>query len=111
MGVCRKFSRGGQRQHFANPCQVADDAIQMYVHDTLNLFYITKKTPHVTTTVTKTCLFDSHSQQARYITIFTIRYPAYFQSRVLRFTEGVSWSLTKPQIMTLFYLARLISVT
>jgi len=41
MGVRRNFSRGGQRQHFANPCQVADDAIQMYVHETLYRFYTT----------------------------------------------------------------------
>ena len=34
MGVRRNFSRGGQCQHFANPCQVADDAMQMYVHET-----------------------------------------------------------------------------
>jgi len=38
MGVRRNFSRGGQRQHSANHCQVADDAIS-YVHETLNLFY------------------------------------------------------------------------
>ena len=31
--------QGRQRQHFASPCQVADDAIQTYVHETLNLFY------------------------------------------------------------------------
>jgi len=42
MGVRRNFSRGGQRQHFANPCQVADDAMQMYVHETLNLLYTSK---------------------------------------------------------------------
>jgi len=31
------FPGGGQRQHFANSYQVADDAMQMYVHETLNL--------------------------------------------------------------------------
>jgi len=41
--------------------------------------------------------------------IFTIHYPSDFQSRVLLFTVALPWSLTKPQIMTLFYLARLIS--
>jgi len=33
-----------------------------------------------------------------------------FPSRVLRFNEALPWSLTKPEITTLFYLARLIIV-
>jgi len=41
MGVSRNFP-GEQCQHFANPCQVADDAMQIYVHETLNLFYTSK---------------------------------------------------------------------
>ena len=34
-----------------------------------------------------------------------------FPSRVLLFNEDLPWSLTKLQIMTLFYLARLVGVT
>jgi len=32
---------GGQRQHFAKLSQVADDAMQMYVRETLFLYYTT----------------------------------------------------------------------
>jgi len=32
---------GGQRQHFADPCQVANDVMQMYVHETFYHFYTT----------------------------------------------------------------------
>jgi len=36
------------------------------------------------------------------------RLSADFPSRVLLFNEALPWSLTKPQIVTLFYLARLV---
>jgi len=42
VGVRRKISMGGKRQHFADPFQVADDAMQMSVHETLYRLY----TPH-----------------------------------------------------------------
>jgi len=42
MGIRRNFFRGGQRQDFADPFQVADDAVQMHVHETLYQFYTTK---------------------------------------------------------------------
>jgi len=35
------FQWGGQRQDFAYRFQVADDAMQMYVHETLYRFYTT----------------------------------------------------------------------
>jgi len=41
MGVHRNFSRVGHRQHFANRFQVADDAMQTYVHETLYPYYAT----------------------------------------------------------------------
>jgi len=43
MGVRRNFYSGGeQNRHFAYPFQVAVDAMQMDVHETLHPFYITK---------------------------------------------------------------------
>jgi len=39
------------------------------------------------------------------------RLSAYFQSRALLYKEALPWSLTKPQIVPLFYLTRLVSVT
>jgi len=53
MGVRRNFSEG---EHFADRFQVADDAMQMDFHKTLCPFYITKKMPCVTATVTKIAL-------------------------------------------------------
>jgi len=41
MGICRNFSRWGQRRYFAYPFQVADDIMQMDVHKTLYHFYPT----------------------------------------------------------------------
>jgi len=35
---------------------IADDAMQMDIHTTLNLFYTTEKMPHVTVTITKKTL-------------------------------------------------------
>jgi len=45
MGVRRNFSRG-QRRHFAYLFEVADVAMQMFVHKTLYCFYTTKKMSH-----------------------------------------------------------------
>ena len=39
------------------------------------------------------------------------RFSADFPRRVLLFEEALLWSVTKPQIMTLFYLTRLVSVS
>jgi len=88
MGVRRYFSRGEQHQHFANFCEVADDAMQMYVHKMLYPFY--------TTTPQRKCLMlqqqsqkihvvCSHSQV--YYDNFHHGLSADFQSRVLMFTE------------------------
>jgi len=49
MVVRRKFSRGGQCQHFSHPFQVADDAMHMDVHKTLYPFYTAKKISHEST--------------------------------------------------------------
>ena len=46
MGVRRKFSRRVQRRHFAYPFQVADDAMQMDVHEMIYTFYTTKNAPY-----------------------------------------------------------------
>jgi len=53
MGVRRNFSRVGQRPNFADPFQVADDAMQMDVHKALHPFFTTKKITHDAATVTK----------------------------------------------------------
>jgi len=75
MGVRRNFSRGGQRQHFANLSQVDDDAIKNYVRETLY--------PYYTTTPQRNCpMLQQRSQKCtllaavtRYIPIiFTIGY-------------------------------------
>jgi len=83
MGVRRNFFRGGQRQHFPDPCQVADDAIQMYVHETLYRFYMTtphRKCPMLRQQSQKMRFVGSHSQV--YYDNFHNRLNADFQSRV-----------------------------
>jgi len=49
----------------------------------------------------------------RYITIIYTcnKLPADFKSGPARFKEALPWYLTKPQIVTVFFLARLVSVT
>jgi len=74
-GRPQKFFRGWQSQLFANPCQIADNAMEMSVHDTLTLstrLHHKENAP---------CYNNSHKQCAslaviaRYITIiFTIGY-------------------------------------
>jgi len=57
------FQGGGKGQYFANLCQVADNAMQMSVHEAFYLFYTTpqtKKMPHVTTAVSKMRFVRSH---------------------------------------------------
>jgi len=89
--------------------------MQIDVHNTLYPFYTTKKMTHVTVTITKNA---SLAAIARYISIMTI-----YREAIGRFlTQGISfqvsiamickerciglpWFSTKPQIMTLFYLA------
>ena len=51
-----------QRRHFAWPFQVANDAMQMDIHETLCPFYSTDKKPDVTAAVQKTHSVDSNSQ-------------------------------------------------
>ena len=65
--------------------------------------------PHVAARVTKLRFFGSNGQE--YYDNLHNRPPAAFQNRILLFKEALLWSLTKPQVMTLFYLARLVSVT
>jgi len=88
---------GGQRQHFARLSHVADDSMQMYVRETLF--------PHYVTTVTKNALLWQPGQV--YSDHIQNRLSANFENKILIFTEVLPWSLTNPQIMTLFYLARL----
>jgi len=57
-----KFFQEGQPRHFLYNFQVADDAMQMDVHEMLYHFYTTKKMPHVKATVTKFRFFGSHRQ-------------------------------------------------
>jgi len=49
-GRLQKFFPGGQRRHFADPFQVAGDAMQMDVNKTLSTFYTTKKFPYAAVT-------------------------------------------------------------
>jgi len=58
--------------------------------------------PYVTT-VTKNALLWQPSQV--YSDHIQNRLSANVESRILIFTEVLPWSLTNPQIMTLFYLA------
>jgi len=55
---------------------IADDAMQMDVHNTLYPFYTTTKMPHVTVTITKNALLAA---VARYISITTIYRAGYLQ--------------------------------
>ena len=106
MGVRRDFC-GGQRRNFAYPLQVADDSMQMDVHKTLYSFYTIEKMLHVTATVTKIRFIGSSSQI--YCDYLYKMLSADFRSRVLLF-KALPVSLTKPHIMTLFYLSRLVGV-
>jgi len=56
-------------------------------HKTLYHFYITKKMPHVTATVTKIRFVDSNTQV--YYDYLHIRLSADFQSRALLFKEAL----------------------
>ena len=60
------------------------------------------------TTVTNNALHWQPSQM--YSDHFQNRLSAKFECRILIFTEVLPWSLTNPQIRTLFYLARLVSM-
>ena len=113
MGVRRIFPRRRHPQHFANPCSGC------WRCNTNVLSWNAWHTPQ-----RKCPMLRQQSQEcgglaaiARYATIlFTIRYPQIFKAQypICRFSLHRSiaiWILTKPQIMTLFYLARLISVT
>jgi len=64
---------------------------------------------HVTPTATKKRFVSSYSQVYYYNLHNTLI--ADFQSGAVRFKVALPWSSTKPQIFTLFYLARLVSVT
>jgi len=71
----------------------------------------TLQTPHVAATATKNRSVGSSSEE--YYDNLNNRLPADFLSRVLSFKKALSQSLTKPQIMTLFYvvLVGLVSFT
>jgi len=86
----QEFFQEWKRQGIVNPCQVADDAMQMSVHETLYPFYTTpqrKKMPLVAIPVTKMAFIRSHSQV--YYDNFHNRLSADFQSKVLLFTDKV----------------------
>jgi len=51
MGIRRNFSRGEQCRHFAYLFQIADDATQTDVHETLYPLYTTNKMLNVTAKV------------------------------------------------------------
>jgi len=105
------FPGGGQRRNFAHPFQVANDAMQMDVHKTLYPFY-TKENSYLTTRVTEMCFFGSNSHYPGILRYnLHNRLSADFQSRAVLIKEALPWSLTKPQIVTLFYLTRFVSVT
>jgi len=87
---------GGKRQHFADPCQVADDAIQMYVQETLYRFYMTtpqRKCHMLRQQSQKMRFVGSHSQV--YYDNFHNRLAANFPSRVFLFTKASPWSFNK----------------
>jgi len=72
--------------------------MQMYVHETLNLFYTSKlkrKCPCHDNSH-KMRLFGRHSQV--YYNNFHNAFSAYFQNRVLLFTEVLPWLSQKQQI-------------
>jgi len=80
VGVRRNFF-SGETSIFANPCQVADDAMQMDVHETL---YPSTRLHHK---VNVPCYDNNHKKcaslaaTARYITkIFTIGYVQIFKA-------------------------------
>jgi len=80
MGVRRIFSRGGQRQHFADPSQVADDTMQTCVHEMLYRFYTTKPQRKCPMLRQQSQICASLSAIARYIMIiFTIGYLQIFK--------------------------------
>jgi len=75
---------------------------------TLYPFFTTKKKPHVTVTVTKMHFVGSNRQV--YYDKLHNGLTSDFQSGTLIFKKALPWPLMKPQIMTVFYLARLVSV-
>jgi len=83
--------------------------MQIDVNKTLYPLYTTKKVSHFTATITK-MRFVGNNTQVYYENLHN-RLPAGFQSRVLLFKETLPWSSMKPQIMTVVYSARLLSVT
>jgi len=91
-GRPQKFFQRGQRQQCAYSLQVAGDAIQMYVHKTPYPFYITKKMTTLRQQ-SKMPFVDGNNQV--YYDNSHKRLFADFQSKVLRFEEELTWSLTK----------------
>jgi len=53
---------------------IADDAMQLDVHETLYLFYTTKKIPHVMVTITKNAALAVIASYISITTIYTMRY-------------------------------------
>ena len=63
-GHPQKFFQGGKRLHFAALCQVADDAMQTEIHETLYRFYTTttqRKRPMLRQQSQKMCFVGSNS--------------------------------------------------
>jgi len=82
----------------------------MDVHKTLYPFYTTKKMPHGYGNSRKKSA--SLAAVVRYIMIiFTIGYLQIFKIEYFSHRSIAITTKTKPQIMLLFYLARLVSVT
>jgi len=90
---------------------LADDPMQTYIHETFYQFYTTapKENAHVTIMVTKLRSVGSRNPVAYITIIFTIGYLQIFKAGYF-FSQKYCHGLTKPQIRTLFYLARLINV-
>jgi len=87
-GRQQKFFNGGQRQHFANLSQVDDDAIKIYVGETLYPYYTTtpqRNCPMLQQRAHKMHFVGSHGQV--YDDKFYNRLSAYFQSRIFTFTD------------------------
>jgi len=84
--------------------------MQVDVHKTLHPLYSTKKMPPFTATVKKMSFAGCNSKVYDHCHNPHITLSAEFQGRALLCKQALPASLTKPQIVTLFYLARLVSV-
>jgi len=105
--VCAEiFPGGGQRRHFAYHFQVADNAMQTDVHKALYPFYTTKIKPHVTVTATEMSFVGSNNQ----VYYANLHNNWNLSKQGMSFPRSIAMVLTKPQNMTLFYLAKRVNV-